>query len=145
MAVISFMFFGIRWGFADFHIQTIQEEGWIFYISSARNLLVVENVWPLISNWEWYNFLFGGAKPVVHFAQMDVLDLFLFSGIIGSVFYYSLLFKGMFRFSISNKVAWFLVIQYFVIGGLSGHVFAGGINALYLVILCHHLMDMQRQ
>jgi predicted permease len=72
---------------------------------------------------------------------MDIIDLFLFGGIVGSVVYYWALFKTLFDFKRDNYLGWFLVGMFFFIGGIAGHFFASGVNALYLVIVCYFLQN----
>ena len=108
-------------------------------ITSKRNVLLEERLPALFEKWHWYNYLFGGVNPANSLVEMDIVDLFLYGGIIGSLIYYALLFKTIFAFSRNNYLGWFLVSQYFLIGGLAGHVFVSGINAIYLVITSYYL------
>lgn len=125
-------------GYFDFFIDGVNTKGWLYMITSKRNELV-GRLPDYLDNWEILNYLFGGRNSVFYFVEMDVIDMFLFGGIIGSMVFYIVLFKTLFKFSRKNKLGWFLVSQYFLIGGLAGHVFASGINAIYLAILCYCL------
>ncbi|ASB49421.1 hypothetical protein [Alkalitalea saponilacus] len=118
-------------------MQNVAEKhGLITLVFSARDVLFAERVPLVLENWSWYNFMLGGVNPATSFTELDVVDMFLFGGILGSVLYYWGLFRTLFRFPRGNHLGWFLVIQYFLIGGLAGHVFASGINGTYLALVC---------
>jgi len=128
-----------RIGVIEYYLNQAGEEGWMFMITSKRNVLIQERLPALFDKWHWYNYLFGGVNPATSLVEMDIIDLFLFGGIVGSLLYYTLLFKTIFAFSRNNYLGWFLVSQYFLIGGLAGHVFASGINAIYLALTSYYL------
>lgn len=131
-------------GYFDFYISYWQKANWLTMITSFRNLLVQERLPAVFENWSWYNYLFGGVNPATSFVEMDVIDLFTFGGIVGSLLYFYFLFKTLFKFSRKNYLGWFLVSQYFLIGGLAGHVFASGINAIYLALTCYYLQEGEK-
>ncbi len=132
-------FFLYKLGVVEYYVSQANEKGWLYMITSMRNVLIAERLPVVFENWHWYNYLFGGVNPVTSFVEMDIIDLFLYGGIVGSLLYYLLLFKTIFSFSKNNYFGWFLVFQYFLIGGLAGHVFASGINAIYLAITSYYL------
>jgi hypothetical protein len=126
-------------GLLDFFIRLYHDKGFLSTVFSLRNELFMESVPDVIGNWNFINYLFGGMNPVTSLVEMDVIDMFLLCGIIGSLIYYYLLLNTIFKFKRNNHLAWFLVIQFFLIGGLSGHVFSSGICGTYLAILCNYL------
>ena len=126
-------------GVFDFYINFSKEMELLTVITSLRDQLILERLPIVFDNWLWYNYLFGSVNPSISFVEMDIIDLFLYGGIIGSIFYYVVLFKTLFFFSNKNYLGWFLVSQFFLIGGLAGHVFASGINAIYLALTCFYL------
>ena len=139
VGVLLVVLFLYNAGIIEYYLNQANEEGWLFMITSKRNVLIAERLPEVFGNWHWYNYLFGGVNPATSFVEMDLIDLFLFGGIIGSALYYILLFKTIFKFSKNNYIGWFLVSQYFLIGGLAGHVFASGINAIYLALTSYYL------
>ena len=134
-----FVTFLYKAGVVEYYLHQAGEEGWMFMITSKRNILIQERLPVVFEQWHWYNYLFGGVNPATSFVEMDIIDLFLFGGLVGSILYYWLLFKTIFHFSKNNHLGWFLVSQYFLIGGLAGHVFASGINAIYLALTSYYL------
>ncbi|WP_430815365.1 hypothetical protein [Carboxylicivirga sp. RSCT41] len=135
----SFYYFGAF----DFFIEYLHQSDWLTMITSFRNLLIQERLPVVFSKWEWYNYLFGGINPTNSYVEMDIIDLFTFSGLVGSIIFYWMLFKSLFKFSKKNYLGWFLVSQYIIIGGLAGHVFASGINAIYLALTCYYLQQTE--
>jgi hypothetical protein len=93
----------------------------------------------VLEKWGFINYLFGGMNPATSLVEMDIIDLFLLGGIIGSLVYYFMLFNTLFKFQRNNHLAWFLAIQFFLVGGLSGHVFNSGLCGTYLALLCIYL------
>ncbi|WP_289054446.1 hypothetical protein [Carboxylicivirga marina] len=132
-------------GYFDFYINYWQEADFLTMVTSFRNLLIQDRLPEVFANWKLNNYLFGGINPATSFVEMDVIDLFTFGGLIGSLLYYGLLFNTLFKFSRKNYLGWFLVSQYFIIGGLAGHVFASGINAIYLALTCYYLQESEKK
>jgi hypothetical protein len=109
-------------------------------LTSLRSVIFVNDFVPIIKSWEWWNYLFGGRFmdkfPIV---EMDVFDLFLMVGFTGVILYFYILFKTIFSFQFKNNVGWLFVIQFLVVGSLSGHVFNSGINAILIAFVCMFL------
>jgi hypothetical protein len=100
-------------GLLDFFINFYHEKGLITTVFSLRNELFMERVPLVLDNWTFINYLFGSMNPAASLIEMDIIDLFLFAGLIGSVIYYFMLFNTLFKFKSNNHLAWFLVIQFF--------------------------------
>lgn len=102
-------------------------------ISSLRYDLIHERFIPLITeNWVFANYLFGGNNTWEHFVEMDLVDLFSLSGLIGICIIIFLYFRSVFRFK--SKFGYFCAISFFLIANMSGHFMWSGVNALYLVM-----------
>lgn len=137
---IAFSLAGLYWsGMINFYSGLMKEYGFWAMLTSFRSDLFAERVPAVLNEWHWYNYLFGGVNPATSFVEMDIIDLFLFGGIVGSIVYYLALFKTVFAFKSDNYLGWFLVGMFFLIGGIAGHFFASGVNALYLVTVCWFL------
>jgi hypothetical protein len=130
-------------GLLDFYINFYHKKGLITTAFSFRNELFMKRVPLVLENWTFINYLFGSMNPATSLIEMDIIDLFLFAGIIGSLVYYFMLFKTLFKFKRNYHLAWFLVIQFFLLGGLSGHVFSSGVCGTYLALLCTYLHKRQ--
>ena len=131
-------------GLLDFFINFYNKKGFLSTVFSLRNELFIERVPPLLGKWNFFNFLFGGMNPATSLVEMDIIDLFLFAGIVGSLVYYYKIFNTLFNFKRNNHLAWFLVIQFLLIAGVSGHVFNSGVCGTYLALLCSYLHRQQK-
>ncbi|RCW30035.1 hypothetical protein [Marinilabilia salmonicolor] len=132
------LYFSNFWGF---FANLTRDEGFLFALTSKRNLLVIERLIPLIDSWSWYNFLIGGAYNGFPITEMDILDLFLVSGLVGCLIYFYLLFSTLFKFSKGHKLGYFFASQYILVGALAGHFYSSGINAILFAGLCVYLQQ----
>jgi hypothetical protein len=104
-------------------------------ISSLRYTLLTTKVVPLISNyWSWYNFLIGGNNNWQHFVEMDNIDLFTLSGVIGTCVMFILWFKSLFYYKFINGFILFFAFSFFCLANMSGHFMWSGVNGLYLAM-----------
>ncbi len=141
LTVLIFMFLGFIYasGILSYFYELFNEQGIAYAFTSKRNILFIERVIPLLEDWHWYNYAIGGTWIRMPITEMDMVDLFLFSGGLGFILFFYTLNKTIFSFSWNNKIGWFFVVQFVLIGALAGHVFSSGINAIYLAVLCFYL------
>ncbi|TRX72008.1 hypothetical protein [Carboxylicivirga sp. M1479] len=123
-------------GVYDFFKEIYISDGLLTSLTSLRSDIFVERVIPTVYSWEWYNFIIGGYYLKLPIAEMDLIDLFVFYGICGSIVYFVLIFGTIFKFDLNNRLAWFFVGAYILIGSLAGHFFTSGTNAAYIALLC---------
>lgn len=138
---LLFVFFLNVSGVLSFFFELQQNEGVLFALTSKRSELIIGKFIPLIESWNWHNYLIGGAFNGFPITEMDVLDLFLVSGLIGSIIYFYLLFNTLFKFLRGNKLGYFFASQYVLIGALAGHFYSSGINSLFFAGLCFYLQQ----
>jgi len=142
LGIISFAVFS---GIVDFFLVISKEHGVLTGLTSKRNLLFIHDFLPITKGWHWWNFLWGGCfKDKFPIVEMDIFDLFLMVGIIGVIGYFYLIFNTLFKFNAKNKLAWFFVSQFVILGALAGHVYASGINAIWLALLCVFLHRVEQ-
>lgn len=123
-----------------FFIKIHQDFGFLNSISSMRYELFMNKVIPLIvNNWEWYNFLIGGNNSWQHFVEMDLIDLFTFSGLVGLSIILFIWFKSAFKFN--NRLGWFFAISVMILANMSGHFLWSGVNAVYLAMFAIIMQD----
>ncbi len=120
-----------------------EKENIIFAITSGRSKLFLDYVVPIIKKWDWYNYLIGGVGfyPV---SEMDFVDLFIFSGLLGVFIYLFLVFKTIFNFSKKNYLGFIFVFLFLLIGGIAGHFFASGTNAIYIALLSYYIQNIYK-
>lgn len=102
--------------------------------SGRNNLLYSKFIPDIKENWNIINYLFGGTNLLRAGTEMDLFDLFLSFGIMGSLLYLYLLYKVI----IFKNKYWFsfiLFIVYLITAFLSGHFFTSALNSTYLAIL----------
>ncbi len=139
LSIVVLCIFAYASDLYSFFYARYQNQGLLYAITSKRNLLFEHRVLPLLGEWKWYNIFTGGTFIQMPVTEMDLVDLFLFSGLIGFVLFFFILRKTMFSFSKKNSTGLFLVSQFIIIGALTGHIFSSGINAIYLAALCYYL------
>ncbi len=122
-------------GLFNFFYQLYKEYGVLYAITSKRNVLIQNNVLPVIDDWKIWNYFFGGNFKKIPLVEMDLIDAFFFFGIIGIIIYFYLLMKTIFRINDLPKIGKFFFVQFIIIGSLAGHLFSSGINAVYVALL----------
>ncbi len=136
LSMMLFLYFsGIFGYFLDFY----KERGLLISFTSKRSLLVQERVPVVLSTWCWYNYLIGGISSIRYLTEMDLIDIFMMFGVLGSIGYLFLLWKTLFHFSNKNRAGWLLGFSFIFVGGFGGHVFQSGVCAIYLALGCLYL------
>ncbi len=126
----------------DWFVDLAEKHGVLMMLTSNRsNMLLNYKFERIISEFNWHSYLIGGANPGSDYIEMDVVDLFLFTGVLGLILYFYFLFKTLFKFSRSNKLGIFVVYQFLFIGFFSGSTFANGINLILLPITCNIIQN----
>lgn len=120
-----------------FFVRIYHDAGLLNSISSMRYELILKKVAPLLSDqWSWYNYLVGGNNTWQHFVEIDFLDLFTFSGLIGLVIVLYIWFNSVFCFGRNNSFGLFVALSIMAISNMSGHFLWSGVNAIYLSLMC---------
>ncbi|WP_142534555.1 hypothetical protein [Saccharicrinis carchari] len=141
LTIIAFCIFAYVSGIFSFFYVRYLDQGLLYAITSKRNLLFEQSVIPLLAQWKWYNIFIGGTYVDMPVSEMGLVDLYLFSGLIGFGLFFILLRQTIFAFTRKNAIGLFFVSQYILIGSLAGHIFSSGINAIYLAVLCYYLQQ----
>lgn len=103
---------------------------------SGRDIYFQTKFFENIEFWTPINYLFGGQDQLNYLIEMDLFDIFLFFGIIGTLLYFFILFNSLFNFNLRKKFNLFFVFSYLGLAFLGGHFFASAVNSLYLVVFC---------
>ncbi len=70
--------------------QVYEEDGLLSMLLSYRDVLLKEKTIPFIeTKWSFFNVLVGGPKLHEFRSEMELIDLFLFVGILGTVCYFA--------------------------------------------------------
>ncbi|MGV8830199.1 MAG: hypothetical protein ACWA6U_17965 [Breznakibacter sp.] len=132
-------FFLITTGLFSFLFKIHTDHGFLVAITSMRSIHVEHFLIPLITDWEVWNFFLGGNYDRIPLTEMDLIDVYAFFGFVGVFIYGYLLRRTIFFVDRKNKTGLFFISQYLLIGSLAGHVFASGINAIYVALLFIYL------
>ncbi len=135
VAVLSVLIYNYSSVFYYF-AKLIENQGWIYAITSKRDVLVGEGLVPILQNFNVWNFLFGGINLKNGFFEMDFIDMFLFSGMIGILLFLFVSFKSVFSFPIKSNLAKCYIFLYFLIAFFAGHAFSSALNYIYMPVVC---------
>jgi hypothetical protein len=114
----------------------INTRGLFSGLVSGRDEYLRTKFFDNIQLWNPVNYLFGGQDQLHFLIEMDLFDLFLYFGVVGSFLYLLLFFKSIFSIDLKKKFNLFFVVTYFALAALGGHFFVSALNSLYLVIFC---------
>jgi hypothetical protein len=120
----------------DYFVYLISEKGLESALLSGRDVYLQTRFFENQEYWNFFNYLFGGQDQLNYLIEMDLFDVVLFFGAVGSILYFVIFFRSIFSISFRKKFNIFFVVVYFIMAGLGGHYFASALNALYLVIFC---------
>lgn len=119
------------------------EGGWLEMMLSGRNILLETKGLALLKEWSFINYFIGGQDQQRYLLEMDLFDLFYFTGIVGFILYISMYFSTLFRFNLKKPFYLFFVISFFGLAALGGHFFSSAVNALYLCLACLYFYNSE--
>ena len=120
------------------------EDGFVSSLMSYRDELLLNDTLPSIKkNWKFFNYLFGGIDVLSTRSQIELVDVFYSSGIIGGLLYYYLFFKLFLIFNVNIYINFILIITFIIIL-LAGNFFSYPSLAIYVVILREHLNSYEQ-
>lgn len=126
---------------SDTFAKIAKNDGWFAALTSLRSQLFVEETWPIIANdWQWYNYLFGGATDMHYRSQFGLFDLLFFFGIIGTTLYLYTFGKFFLRFKLNSTALYFIAVT-LVLQCAAANFFYDTVVAIYLVIIALYLGD----
>jgi len=115
-------------------------DGLLSMLTSYRNHNFIEIYTEVIQKkWVPMNYLFGGTDFDQYRIEFDLLDVFLFFGIIGGVIYLWAYFSKVIIFNKFDNFSKVQIIGLLFIGILAGTFFNGAPLALYLIIVLNYL------
>lgn len=118
-----------------------QERGLSSAIFSFRDDLLLERTLPFIKdNWTWPNYLFGGINDLSLRSQLGFMDVFLFWGVLGGLFYFYVFYKSFVSFSVDKSV-FYILLSLALMVFLAGNFFENASVAIYLLVLKEKLIS----
>jgi hypothetical protein len=128
----------------DYFLDLINKRGLFSALLSGRDQYFQTKFYENLEFWTPLNYFFGGQDQLNYLIEMDIFDLFLLFGFIGSVLYFVLLFNSFFDLNFKNKFNLFFVGSYLTLAAFGGHFFASALNAVYLVLFCLFVSNYDR-
>lgn len=118
-----------------------QKEGLLTALTSMRNKNFITNSNQYEPFWEWYNYLIGGRIASFNLFEMSIVDLTVFFGISGTVFYLITIYKLTVT-ARSQKSSFFLfsIFALFFVSIFAGQFFIN-ISAITYIIIVFFLLN----
>ncbi len=137
LALAIFIFFQTGYSriLFGYYLREFNEFGLWHTLLSGRNTFFGYKLLEILSSWNPLNFFIGGQDQSKYLMEMDLVDAFLFFGLIGTCLMFVFYFKTLFRFTLKNSFFSFFVFSFFLIAFFAGHFFASAVNALYLCVV----------
>lgn len=125
----------------DVLYDVYENNGVITMLTSYRDLKFI-NEFPSIFNerMSWINYLFGGTDFSMFRIEFELVDIFLFFGIIGSLLYFRFYFKNIIVLKYFNRISVMQLIFLLFTACLSGTFFNNGAVGLYLIIVINYII-----
>ena len=106
----------------------------VTFILSYRNYSFEKAVTFIKSEWNIFNFLFGGINRKAHLVEMGFVDLFLSFGILGTLLFIYLYTEYFFKKLAKSSDIVFILLLLFIIVFIGGNFF-GKLAISYLITL----------
>lgn len=121
-----------------------QQEGFLTSFMSLRDKIFFTNVEKYKHYWEWYNILIGGRISAFTLFEMSIVDLFVFFGFIGMIYYlktiYSLMMNKMVK---PSQFYVFSLSSIFFVSIFAGQFFIN-ISAISYVIVAFYIIRQDK-
>ena len=152
LSTLTILFFAIKYYLTTADAQVrfnlffrlANEYGIMSMLLSSRDLLLKNRFFANMEFWSPINYLTGGQNQLKFLIEMDLFDMFLIFGALGSVLYLALFFTSLFTFKKNRFFNLYFILIYFFVAALGGHFFASALNALYLALFSLYISSSQR-
>ena len=124
----------------SFGPKLFKEHGLITVLTSKRDLLFISTYDYVIENWTIINYLLGGIDNKKYGVEFELIDIFAFFGIIGSVLF-SILINRVYRFHLFDRLKLILFIYFFMVVFSAGNFFTSIICSSFAFIVFFKMND----
>ena len=118
-----------------------EEKGVFTFLMSKRDLLFQKALAHINKEWTVVNYFVGGLNFKAIRVELELIDIFLFFGILG-VIVYCWMIKSFFYIKGNPLYNYFLVLVLFI-SMLTGNLFSSITNTLFFVITFSFLQDLK--
>lgn len=118
-----------------------KEYGWTTMVTSFRDIKLKNEFPDIINNkMSLVNYLIGGTDFSSYRVEFEIIDVFLFFGILGGGMYLYFYFKKIIRFRHFDNFSRLQIIFLLITALLSGTFFNNGAVGMYLIVVLNKLM-----
>ncbi|TQD40764.1 hypothetical protein [Haloflavibacter putidus] len=115
--------------------RIVREDGWLSAILSYRDTKFTQETIPYVhENWHTIHYLIGGLSNPFIRPQMELIDLFLYFGVLGSALFLYIFAQFYFDLFLSNYQKLVLLIL-LLIPIITGNFFYNASVPIYLIVL----------
>lgn len=106
----------------DVLIDVYNEHGFLTTLMSFRDQILIEKASYYLENWTVLNYLFGGKMDAIGLFEMSLIDMFVFFGAIGLLFYLFFFYLCILHF-LERQDSYFVTFAILIVLFIS--IFAG--------------------
>lgn len=116
-------------------VDVYKEKGLLTSLLSYRNEIVEIKLNEYISQWTAINFLFGGKIFPIGLFEVDILDLFVLAGLVGSMIYLYAFYNCINTTLIGKDkiIKIYYIISLLIVSNLAGQLFNNFSSTLYVI------------
>ncbi len=129
----------------ELFIKIYHNEGFLTSFTSYRSNLLVDYVNTFVENrWSALNYVFGGGFFDRIHPEMDLIDAYLFFGVLGPSIYIFIYRKYMFNYKIKSPIVWFYLLLIIILAFLSSGIIFTADFAIPLILLSSYFYFEQK-
>lgn len=128
--------------FLNLHESLYTDNSLLTFLTSKRDILFNDAMNYISENWNFVNYFIGGIDFNIIRVEFEIVDVFLFFGIIGMIVY-ALFFKNV--FFKKNQIVYNLILSsVLLISFLSGNLVGSITNSLFFCIVLLYLKKLEK-
>jgi len=129
--------------FLNLHESLYTDNSLLTFLTSKRDILFTNAMSYISENWNFVNYFIGGVDFNIIRVEFEIVDIFLFFGIIG-VIIYALFFKNV--FFKKHQIVYNLILStILLISLLSGNLIGSITNTLFFCITVLYLKKLEKK
>lgn len=126
-------------------IKTAEEKGFLYMLMSGRQEILANEFLIVLEKWTFLNFFIGGSMIEKYIIEMDLFDLILFFGALGSLIYIYLFYKMFIQKLIGYNFFTFFIFSILILAFFGGHFLASPANAIYFSLVIIYFQNYRSQ
>ncbi|MEM6718256.1 MAG: hypothetical protein AAF611_02975 [Bacteroidota bacterium] len=118
--------------------------GFMAVLTSKRNILLNETMQYLSENGSFYNYLIGGINTREHGVQFEIVDILLFFGFLGLIFFSILVYRVYFN-TYAGKLKVALFVAFMLVVCFAGNFFTSIMCSIFAFVVFQHMKPTENQ